>query len=279
MRDTPDLCYPPRMQIHILQYDIVWEDKRANHELVRAMVAGVKPEPGAMVALPEMFDTGFSLNLDVTDDAKTRASERFLCGLAREYGIHVYGSLSAREKDGWGRNWAVVTNPHGEVLARYAKLHPFGFGREPERFRGGDELVSCEWRDGDGVLRVGPLICYDLRFPEVFRLCSLRLGVELFVLGANWPDARLSHWRALLIARAIENLAYVVGVNRSGRDPHLGYGGGSIIVSPKGEILAEAGAGQEVISATVDPEAVRSWRKSFGALRDARPGLLGELPG
>lgn len=267
------------MRIHCLQYDIVWEDKPANHELVRAMVAGMKPGPGSLVALPEMFDTGFSLNLDITDDTESRTSERFLSELSREYGIYVHGSRCTREKDGWGRNWAIVMNPEGGVIARYAKLHPFGFGREPERFRGGDELVSCEWRDGDGVLRVGPLICYDLRFPEVFRLCSLRLGVEIFVLGANWPDARQAHWRALLIARAIENLAYVVGVNRSGRDPHLNYEGGSIIVSPKGEILAEAGPGQEVISATVDPKAVRSWRKSFGALRDARPGLLGELPG
>lgn len=267
------------MRVHALQYDIVWENKPANHDLVRALVAGAKPEPGAMVALPEMFDTGFSLNLDVTDDAETRASERFLCGLAREYGIHVYGSLSAREKDGWGRNWAVVTNPDGEVVARYAKLHPFGFGREPERFRGGDALVSLDWCAGDEVLRVSPLICYDLRFPEVFRLCAIRLGAQAFILGANWPDARHAHWRALLMARAIENQAYVVGVNRCGRDPHLNYPGGSIIISPEGEILAEAGPGQEIISATVSPQSVISWRNSFGALRDVRPGLLGELPG
>lgn len=266
------------MQVYGLQYEIVWEDKRANHDMVRALVSEIEPEPGSLVVLPEMFDTGFSLNLEVTDDCRTRESERFLIDLAREYSIYMHGSRSTKAEDGWGRNWAVVVSPSGEVIARYAKLHPFGFGREAERFRGGDELVTYDWRQEEQGLRVGPLICYDLRFPEAFRLCAVRLGAECFVLGANWPDARQAHWRALLIARAIENQAYVIGVNRSGRDPHLGYAGGSIIVSPQGEVLAEAGTGPEIVRATLDPLSVGSWREAFGALRDVRSGLLGELP-
>src|SRR5690606_2545669 len=98
-------------------------------------------------------------------------------------------------------------------------------------------------------------ICYDLRFPELWRLGALA-GAEVFTIGASWPDARQHHWRSLLIARAIENQAYVVAVNRVGRDPHLGYAGGSMIVSPMGEVLAEADAAPQVIQAELDMAAL-----------------------
>lgn len=267
------------MRIYALQYDIIWENKPANHELVRDMLADADPEPGSLVVLPEMFDTGFSLNIDQTDDSDSQESERFCRDLAREHEVVVQGARSTKASDGWGRNYAVVFDSRGQRLADYAKLHPFGFGREAERFRGGDQLVTYDWRQGEHALRAAPLICYDLRFPEAFRLCTTKLGAELFVLGANWPDGRQEHWRTLLIARAIENQAYVVGVNRCGRDPHLGYAGGSLIVSPKGEVLVEAGAHPRLLVAEIDPLAVGAWREAFGALRDIRAALLGELPG
>ncbi len=267
------------MRLYALQYDITWEDKPTNHALVRRLLAEARPEPGSLVVLPEMFDTGFSLNLDATADGAEGPSERFCAAIAREHGVSVHGSCSTRGEDGWGRNWAVVFDPQGACLSRYAKLHPFGFGREAECFRGGQALGTYQWRQGEHELRAAPLICYDLRFPEAFRLCSLKLGAQLFVLGANWPDARQAHWRALLIARAIENQAYVVGVNRCGKDPHLSYAGGSIIVSPKGKVLAEAGGGLEVLTVELEPLAVDAWRQAFGALRDARLELLGDLPG
>jgi omega-amidase len=105
----------------------------------------------------------------------------------------------------------------GKLLAEYAKVHPFTFGREPEAFEGGDGVVTYAW----GGLTVCPAVCYDLRFPELFRHGLMR-GAEVFCLGANWPDARQAHWRALAMARAIENQAFVLAVNRVGRDPHLG---------------------------------------------------------
>ena len=98
---------------------------------------------------------------------------------------------------------------------------------------------------------MAPLVCYDLRFPEIFRQ-AVRSGAELLVVIANWPQARESHWLALLQARAIENQAYVVGINRAGNDPHARYGGRSLIVGPRGETLAEAGDSQQVIAANVE---------------------------
>jgi predicted amidohydrolase len=116
-------------------------------------------------------------------------------------------------------------------------------------------------------MKAAPFICYDLRFPEVFRAAARR-GAEIFLVIANWPDRREQHWVTLLQARAIENLAYVVGVNRSGRDPEHVYPGRSMIIDPHGKILADAGGGEAVISAEIDPAEVRNWRRDFPALAD-----------
>ncbi len=95
-------------------------------------------------------------------------------------------------------------------------------------------------------------------------------GAEMFVLGANWPDARKQHWRTLLIARAIENQAFVLGINRCGYDPFLHYAGGTIAINPKGKILGELDDNEDVLSVEINSNDARSWREQFGALRDIR---------
>lgn len=155
------------------------------------------------------------------------------------------------------------------MLCEYAKIHPFSYGREGESYTGGDAVGVYDWVSGQESLRVCPAVCYDLRFPELFR-AGVRLGAEAFVIGANWPAARQHHWRTLLLARAIENQAVVLGVNRCGNDPHLAYAGGSIAVSPKGEVLGEMDDRPGVLTVEVDPGAVRAWRREFPALGDVR---------
>jgi len=118
--------------------------------------------------------------------------------------------------------------------------------------------------------QVAPFICYDLRFPELFR-ASARRGAQLFAVIANWPLTRAQHWITLLQARAIENQAYVAGVNRCGRDPKLGYNGRSLIISPQGDILADAEDKECVISAELDLAGLLAWREKFPALQDMRP--------
>jgi len=258
------------MQFAAVQFDMAWEDKPANHATMERMLDEADVAAGTFVLLPELGDTGFSFNLDrIVDDA----SLQWARSLATSRNIWVQHGYAELGPDGRGRNCAAVINPKGDVVGIYRKVHPFTFSREGEHYSGGDELIV---RCCDNAA-VCPQICYDLRFPELWRLGALA-GAEVFTIGASWPDARQHHWRALLIARAIENQACIVAVNRCGRDPHLGYAGGSIIISPMGEVLAEADDTPQVIQADLDMNALRSWREKFPALRDIHRELLGKIP-
>ncbi len=266
------------MRAHLVQLDIAWEDQPANFGKVSDLLARTGVNRGDLVILPEMFDTGFSFAIERTADSG-RTLE-FLSGLATRLGAFVQGGRTVRNAAmGRATNRAPVFGPDGRLLVEYAKIHPFSFGREPERFDGGKEVITYPW--GSAVspphlpasppphLTVCPAICYDLRFPELFRLGLLK-GAEVYALGANWPDARQAHWRALLIARAIENQAFVLAVNRTGRDPHLNYVGGSIALGPRGEVLGELTAEEAVLSVEVDAREVHAWREKFPAWKDLR---------
>jgi predicted amidohydrolase len=257
------------MQIIACQMDIAWENKPANYEQVRAMLAGEQVQPGALVVLPEMFATGFSMNVAATAEPEGGPTERFLATLAKEYQCFVIGGVTTQGSHGRGRNEAIVHGPEGTLLARYAKLHPFSFAGEDRYFEPGRGIELFEWHD----FRVSPLVCYDLRFPEAFRQAA-RQGAELLTVIANWPQPRESHWLALLRARAIENQVYVVGVNRVGDDPHVHYGGHSLILGPRGETLAEGGTDPQVLVADVELQTLVDYRQKFPALSDIRPDFF-----
>jgi predicted amidohydrolase len=251
------------MKVYCCQLDIAWEDKAKNFKKVRAQLAAERPEPGSLVVLPEMFSTGFSMNVEQICEEETPGAEQFIRDVAKEFGVVAMGGIVTRGEDRKGLNEALVVSPEGKTLARYAKIHPFSLGGELEHYSRGTSLESCEWSG----LKAVPFICYDLRFPEIFRT-AVREGAEMFVVIANWPIRREMHWVRLLEARAIENLAYVVGVNRTGKDPKLVYRGRTMIIDPHGNIMVEAGAFEGIISADIDPEVVRNWRRDFPALTD-----------
>jgi len=257
------------MKTLLLQHDIVWEDKAENHLNVERLLDGARPEPGTLVVLPELFDTGFSMNLDRIVDDRTAI---WAADTARTRGIRLLAGHAEIADDGRGRNAVTMFGDDGAALATYRKVHPFSFGREADHYGGGSH---CTIISIDGV-RVAPMICYDLRFPELWRLAA-RSGAEVFAMGANWPAARQSHWRALCIARAIENQAFVLAVNRVGSDPKIRYVGGSMIVDPKGNVIAEARDDETALAATLDIDALRAWRREFPALADVRDGLLGSI--
>lgn len=252
-------------KIHCVQLDIVWEDKLANFKRVERLLEATPPEPGSLVLLPELFSTGFSLNVAAIREGRERETERFLAGLARKYRAYFLGGLVSIKTNGKGSNQAVVFAPDGEEVVRYSKLQPFTLGGEAGCYDPGRHTVTFEWNR----LTVSPFVCYDLRFPEHFRT-AVKRGAELFTVIANWPVVRIQHWVTLLQARAIENQAYVAGVNRVGTDPKLSYNGLSLIVSPKGDILAQAGQGECVISAEIDPAALAAYRKDLPFLADMR---------
>ena len=234
------------MRVALVETDTVWEDPAANRARLRQLL------PAADVAvLPEFAFTGFTLAPRPDPDA-----EPFLADLARERGQALVAGYIGEGP----RNVAVAVDAAGAVLARYAKLHPFTYADEHRHYRSGDDVPVFEL----GGVRAAMLICYDLRFPEVFRDAALR-GAELFFVIANWPTQRVEHWRTLLRARAIENQAFVVGVNRVGTDPRFRYVSSSLVAGPQGDVVHE---GPGVVD--VDPEVVREWRREFPALNDVR---------
>lgn len=253
------------MQAHLVQFDIAWEEPERNFAKVAEMLDRAPVAPGDLVLLPEMFDTGFSFNIKRTNDAGGRTLG-FLLELADDLGVVVQGGRTVAPCHACaGRNIMTVAAPGQRVLAEYAKIHPFQ--REAERFESGRSVEVFSWEAAG--LAVCPAICYDLRFPELFR-AGLRRGAQAFTVGACWPTVRIHHWRALLIARAIENQAYAFGVNRVGKDPMTSYSGGSIAVGPKGDVLGELGDVEGVLSVPVSREEVETWRSTFFAWKDLR---------
>lgn len=257
------------MQVVACQLETVWEDKPASHQRVREMLAATAIQPGALVVLPEMFATGFSMHVDAIAETADGPTHAFLAELAKQFQACVIGGVVTQAADGRGRNEAVAFGPAGQMLARYCKMHPFSYAGETKHYEAGTGVVTLAWHD----FTLAPLVCYDLRFPEVFRL-AVRRGAEVMVVIANWPQPREAHWLALLRARAIENQCYVVGVNRVGADPHVRYGGHSLVVGPRGETMAEAGDRPEALSAEIERAPLVEYRRQFPALADMRGDLF-----
>lgn len=258
-------------QVVGVQLDIAWEDREENFRTVRTLLEKSPISPGSLIILPEMFSSGFSMNVSQIHEGEERKTAQFLAGLARDLESTVLGGLVTCAADGRGRNEAVVFQPDGEERVRYQKIHPFRYGGETDHYEPGQEIHTFAWAG----FTVAPFICYDLRFPEVFRIGAHR-GANLCVIIANWPEAREDHWLTLLKARAIENQAYVIGVNRSGKDPRLAYSGRSQVIGPTGTVLVDAGSEEGVFTGELDREALLEYRSQFPALQDLRPELIGQ---
>ena len=255
-----------RMEVACCQFDIAWEDKAANYRRVAAMVRGAGLEAGTLLLLPEMFATGFSMNTAATAEPLEGPTAQFLAELAREYRLYVLGGAVITDSAGRHHNEALALGPDGRLAAHYAKVYPFTYSREHEHHAAGEQVAAFEW---SGV-RVSPAVCYDLRFPELFRRAAGG-GAELLAVIANWPVAREAHWTTLLAARAIENQAYVAGCNRVGTDgTGLVHTGRSRIIDPRGETLADAGGEETIIRAPVDLGALRDYRGKLPFLADMR---------
>jgi len=219
------------VRIALVQMDLAWEDVAENHARARRHLEQARARGARLALLPEMFCTGFSMRSDRIAQPPGGPSETFLRGAARELSMWILASIPEAGEPR-PRNMAILAAPDGSA-SRYAKIHPFSFGGEDRVYAGGDRIVTISVED----VRVTPFVCYDLRFPEPFRLAAE--DTDLFAVVANWPEPRREHWRTLLRARAIENLCYVAGVNRVGEGGGLRYSGDSAVISPWGETLAE----------------------------------------
>jgi predicted amidohydrolase len=253
-----------------LQFDIAWENKPANFATVCRLLEQAAPEKDSLVVLPEMFATGFSMNAAAIAETRGGGTEQFLAAIAKEFAVTLIAGVAVRDRDGQARNKALVFSAAGELICFYGKQRPFAPGAEDQHYAAGGKCAVFEWRG----CTVSPFICYDLRFPELFRAAAAQHRPELFAVIANFPVKRLSHWVQLLRARAIENQAYVIGVNRIGNDPFYSYGGRSMLVDPLGEIIAEAGEGVGHMSGSLDLETLAKYRAGLPFLDDLKWPLI-----
>jgi predicted amidohydrolase len=254
------------VRVAAVQHDVAWEDPPATMAKVRPLVAEAVEAGARLVVLTEMFSTGFSMASERVAEPVDGPSTAFLVEEAAQHGCWVCGSVPERQPGGGHPfNQFVLAGPAGEVH-RYAKLHPFTYAGEDEHYAAGTERVTVTV---EGV-RISPFVCYDLRFGD--ELWGVAGATDLYVVVANWPAKRRLHWQVLLQARAIENQAYVVGVNRVGDDGNgIAYAGDSRIIDPLGEIVAAAPDGEQaVVVADVDPERVSEVRERFPFLADRR---------
>jgi len=248
------------LNLTFIQTALYWEERQKNLDHFRKLIDGIH-EQTDLIMLPEMFNTGFSINPEFCAEPMDGPSMHFLREMAELKQAAVTATLLVIDK-GEYVNRLVFFYPDGTFLT-YDKRHLFRLSDEAKMFKGGDRRVVIPFKGW----KLMPMICYDLRFPvwSKNRMTPEGFEYDLLFYLANWPIVRSHAWKALLLARAIENLAFVAGINRVGEDGNgMQHTGDSMVVDPKGNILFQADAGEEIIhSLTLNYEDMRIFRDSF----------------
>ncbi|MFF5570880.1 carbon-nitrogen family hydrolase [Streptomyces luteogriseus] len=239
----------------------------------RRVAAMVREQAGSdLVVLPELWTTGAFAYEAFGREAEPLEgpTHEAMAKAASDAGVWLHaGSVPERDPDGPLYNTSLVFSPSGDLAAAYRKIHRFGFDKGEAVLMGaGAELVTVRLPE----TTLGLSTCYDLRFPELFR-GLVDAGAETLVVSAGWPERRRSHWTLLAQARAVENQAFVVACGTAGTHAGVPQAGHSIVVDPWGEVLARAGADEEVLTVEFDPGKVATTREQFPALKDRMLGL------
>lgn len=257
------------MKISLIQMDIAFGNPNVNYAVAEARIREAAAGNPDCILLPELWTTGYDLTrLGTIADYEAIRSKALVSDLAQQYNVNIVaGSVACRNRSGV-TNRMYVFDRQGKIVGDYSKLHLFRLMDEHLYFEPGENkgLFTLE-----GTLCAG-LICYDIRFPEWVRTHTV-LGAEILFISAEWPLIRLSHWRALLISRAIENQCYVVACNRAGKDPSNTFAGHSMIIDPWGEIVCEASEEEQVLSGVIDLHKVQEVREQIPIFADRRPHL------
>lgn len=256
-----------QLRVSIVQQPLAWQDPERNREHLGKLLAPLAGQTD-LVVLPEMFPTGFSMEASKLAEPVDGPTSKWLRALSRALGAAVTGSLITVDKGRYYNRMLWVT-PDAEPQ-HYDKRHLFRMAHEHDHYTPGGEALRVEWRG----FQICPLVCYDLRFP-VFARRRAELEYDVLVYSANWPAVRQHAWVTLLKARAIENQAFVVGVNRTGTDGRdIAYAGGSAVHDFLGQPLVELGAEAQLASAVLDGDALRAFREKFPAHLDADRFIL-----
>ena len=258
----------PALRVALGEYDIGWHDPATSLARAAEVVAAAAADGTRLVVLPEMCTSGFTMDLDFAESLAGE-SVAALSRMAAQSGVWLLAGVATRDADPAAcvaRNSALMFTPTGALTSVYHKQRLFAYAAEQRSYVTGDEAVVV---DVEGV-RVSPFICYDLRFPELFR--AVASDTDLMVVIASWPAARRTHWDVLLRARAIENQCYVIGVNRSGVGGSITYDGGSAAYDPWGTPLdrSPVSGANHITSVTVSPDEVKRVRTAYPFLADCR---------
>lgn len=251
------------MKIALLQYNPAWENKKENQKKILSLLENL-PKDTDILVFPEMTLTGFTMKSAQFAESINGESTTFFSNIAKEHKVNVFAGI-IQEVDGATYNTLIHYNELGEISAEYRKIHPFSYSGEDLHYRKGNETIISKIKD----VKIGLSICYDLRFPELYRRYG-KERTEIIINIANWPITRVSHWRALLKARAIENQCFMIGVNRVGDDPKLKYNGYSSIFSPMGDELIAVEDEEKIIVVDIKIDEVEAVRRALPFLNDIR---------
>lgn len=265
--ECPDYNGLMQPTISLAQMDIRFGDPAANFKTVTRMTEEARRRGSDLILFPELWSTAYDLtNASRYASHLTEGVFAGISALAKRMEIYILGStLSLLGENQFG-NTLTVFAPDGTLLADYSKIHLFRLMDEHLYLTAGDKPVLIDLPFG----RAGLAVCYDLRFPELFRGYALA-GAEMTFLPAEWPHPRLGHWQTLVRARAVENQMFVFACNRVGRDALNEFFGHSMVVDPWGEVLAEGGEGEELITLMADLSKVQDARRKIPILQDRRP--------
>lgn len=257
------------MKITLVQMPIALGKPEENFRAAGEWIQKASKDLPDVVVLPEMWNTGYSLGniQEIADRSGSRVREE-IAPLARECRCNLVAGSVANLDDAKVYNSMYVFDRQGEEQARYDKMHLFQLMDEHLYLAGGEGVATFTL---DGHL-CGGVICYDIRFPELIRTLALQ-GVKILFVVAEWPYPRLSHWRHLLISRAIENQMFVVACNRVGTEGKTTFFGHSMVIDPWGEVVGELQEEEGLLSVEIDPLQVEEIRKKIPVFADRRPEL------
>lgn len=251
------------LKITIFQAYLFWENVEKNLQNLGLRLSNLK-EKTDLILLPEMFNTGFTTNVEKCAERMDGVTMHWMFEMAKRFDCVVAGSLII-EEDHKYYNRFIWMSPDGSFV-HYDKRHLFALTKEDKVFTPGHSRMMLRLKGW----KICPMICYDLRFPVWSR--NQTEGYDLLVYTASWPDRRSAHWRALIPARAIENQAYVIGVNRVGHDGNeVYYSGGSMCISPLGDVVYYRPEDEDLYTFTLQPKDLEKAREDFPFLKDGDP--------
>ncbi|MDZ4186175.1 MAG: carbon-nitrogen family hydrolase [Desulfuromonadales bacterium] len=261
---------PRTLKVAAVQFNIRLGDIEANWQSAEQGLRSVAAQGAKLAVLPEMWSSGYDYRQLAELAMHTPGILTKLRALSAELGLTIVGSLAEPDGDKVCNTAWVIDQ--GEIIGKYRKLHLFSTMGEDRFLHAGDQYLVVDTSVG----RLGIAICYDLRFPELFRRMALD-GAEIICLPAEWPKPRQEHWRTLLRARAIENQLFVVAANCCGVQGKLDFFGMSLLLSARGEVLAEAGEIATCLVAEFDFAEMAEYRQQIPCFRDRRPEIYGQL--